>query len=450
MGLNGTILIAEDEHTARRSLSELFESRGYKVIQAEDGAGALRVLLGDHLDAALLDVRMPGMDGLNVLERARHSGLDVPVIVMTAHGDSGTVIRAMRLGAYDHVAKPIDFGVVLAQVAGAISRRETLRRQVSSRGQAEQSDGALAMVGYSPAMQRVYKFVGQVAASDVTVMIRGETGTGKELVVNAIHHNSARSSGPFVKVNCAAIPETLLESELFGHERGAFTGAVTRRIGHFERADRGTLFLDEIGELTPLLQSKLLRAVQERVVERLGGETPVPVDLRMVAATSRNLEEAVSRGEFREDLYYRLNVVSIELPPLRDRRQDISPLVNHFLSRRARPVSITPAALEALYNHDWPGNVRELENTVERAAVLAKSGLIDTPDIELNLTLHPAIHWTGGVPLEPGWKANIGSLEKSMLVQALRQAGGNKSRAAESLGIHRRLLYEKIREHGVD
>ena len=299
------------------------------------------------------------------------------------------------------------------------------------------------MVGHSSAMQHVYKLIGQVADSDATVLIRGESGTGKELVVNAIHFNSGRSKGPLVKVNCAAIPESLLESELFGHEKGAFTNAAFRRIGRFEEASGGTLFLDEIGELAPALQSKLLRAIQERTIA-VGN----PV---LIAATSRNLEQAVEEGEFREDLYYRLNVVTIQLPPLRERRQDIPALVQHFLNRGARKASITPQALAMLDEHHWPGNVRELENTIERALVLAREGVVTKAEIQLRAPSERlCARWTDQVPLEIGWQANISELEKSLVERALRQAQGNKSKAAELLGIHRRLLYEKMRAYGIE
>ena len=252
-----------------------------------------------------------------------------------------------------------------------------------------------------------------------------------------------------MKVNCAAIPESLLESELFGHEKGAFTNAMLRRVGRFEEANSGTLFLDEIGEMTAALQSKLLRAVQERTIGRLGSGNPIRVDLRLIAATSRDLEKAVSEGQFREDLYYRLNVVVIEVPPLRDRRQDIPSLVDHFLSRAGRRVSMAPAALNLLCDYHWPGNVRELENTVERAAVLARSGVIDAQDIQLKPVSRHEGNWTDQIPLADGWKTNLGAAEKTMVVRALRLAGGNKSKAAEILKIHRRLLYEKMHEHGV-
>jgi DNA-binding NtrC family response regulator len=446
---NGTVLIAEDERTARTALAELLGGRGYRVVQAEDGPEALSALTEQAFDAGLLDIRMPGMDGLTILKRARESGVDVPVIVMTAHGDSDTVIEAMRLGAYDYIAKPLDFDQLVSQLDRAVTHRRISRELRRREPTAANADAGPAIVGYSPAMQHVYKLIGQVAGSDATVLVRGESGTGKELVVNAVHHNSMRAKGPLVKVNCAAIPETLLESELFGHERGAFTNAMFRRIGRFEEAHGGTLFLDEVGELAPSLQSKLLRAVQEKSIERLGNNTPVRVDLRLVTATSRNLEEAVARGEFREDLYYRLNVVVIELPPLRERRQDIPALVEHFLRRGGRNLSMTPAALNLLCDYSWPGNVRELENTVERAAVLARSGIIDAAEIQLKPVSRTVAGWTDQIPLAEGWRANLAAAERAMIVRALRTAEGNKSKAAEMLAIHRRLLYEKLREHGI-
>jgi DNA-binding NtrC family response regulator len=443
---NGMVLVAEDERTARLSLSELLEGRGYRVVQAEDGPAALSELMHRTFDAGLLDIRMPGMDGLTVLKRAHEAGIDVPMIVMTAHGDSSAVIEAMRLGAYDYIAKPLDFDHLVSQLDRAVAHRKLVRG--APRPPAEHPTGN-AIIGYSPAMQHVYKLIGQVSGSDATVLVRGESGTGKELVVNAIHHNSMRVKGPLVKVNCAAIPEALLESELFGHEKGAFTNAMLRRIGRFEEAGGGTLFLDEIGELTPALQSKLLRAIQERTIERLGSSAPIRLDLRLIAATSRNLEEAVAQGSFREDLYYRLNVVVIELAPLRERKQDIPALVEHFLRRGGREVSLTPAALSVLCDYHWPGNVRELENTVERAVVLSRGGVIDAPGIQLKPVARAQGNWTDQIVLAHGWKANLAAAEKAMITRALRMAGGNKSKAAEMLSMHRRLLYEKLREHGV-
>ena len=446
-----TILIAEDERTARTSLAGLLETEGFRVLTAENGTEALSLLLSEEPEAAILDIRMPGMDGLTVLRRAREGGSDSALIVMTAQGDSSTAIDAMKLGAFDYVSKPLDFKVLLTQVQRAIEQRRLARELRATPGAGPVPGISKTMVGHSPAMQHVYKLIGQVATSDATVLVRGESGTGKELVVNAIHHNSARAKGPLIKVNCASIPETLLESELFGHEKGAFTNALFRRIGRFEEANKGTLFLDEIGEMAPALQSKLLRALQERIIERLGSNTPVPVDIRLVTATSRDLERAVNEGSFREDLYYRLNVVMIPLPALRDRRQDIPALVQYFLNRGGSRVSITATALALLCDHHWPGNVRELENVVERTLVLARSGVITEDEIQLRTRPEPADRkWSDLAPLVDGLKTNVAVLEKALIERALRQAQGNKTRAAEILGVHRRLLYEKIREYGLE
>jgi DNA-binding NtrC family response regulator len=444
------ILVAEDDRTARVSLVGLLDAEGFEVLSAETGTQADSLLMAEELDVALLDIKMPGLDGLTVLRRAREGGLGTPLIVMTAHGDSNTAIEAMKSGAFDYVLKPLNFHQLLPQIERAIEHRRLAKELRSLRSQGS-ADGIATMIGRSPAMQHVYKLIGQVAESDATVLIRGESGTGKELVVNAIHFNSGRNKGPLVKVNCASIPETLLESELFGHEKGAFTNAAFRRIGRFEEANRGTLFLDEIGELAPTLQSKLLRAIQERTIERLGSNIPLSVDIRLIAATSRNLEQAVEEGEFREDLYYRLNVVTIQLPPLRDRRQDIPALVQHFLNRGRRKASITPQALAMLDEYHWPGNVRELENTIERAVVLAREGVVTKTEIQLRAASERiGARWTDQVPLEIGWQANLSELEKSLVERALRQSQGNKSKAAELLGIHRRLLYEKMRAYGLE
>jgi two-component system response regulator AtoC len=446
-----TILIAEDEAAARNSLASLLEESGFRTLTAADGADALSQILHQEPDAVLLDVRMPSLDGLSVLKRALEGGSPSTFLVMTAYGDSATAIEAMKLGAFDYLSKPLDFDHVLSQLRRALAhRRLETGNQIATTGD---TPGKPAMVGYSPAMQRVYKLIGQVAASDATVLVRGESGTGKELVVNAIHENSARAHRPLVKVNCAAIPDSLLESELFGHEKGAFTNALFRRTGRFEEANGGTLFLDEIAELAPVLQAKLLRALQERTIERLGSNTPIRVDLRIVTATSKNLEELVARAAFREDLYYRLNVVSLALPPLRERRQDIPALVQHFLSRSNPPASITPAALALLCDHHWPGNVRELENTIARAIVLARAHVIDTPEIQLQtgtLADRPALDWTALIPLQAGWKENTEALERALIRRALETAHGNKSKAAEILGIHRRLLYEKMRQYSLE
>jgi two-component system, NtrC family, response regulator AtoC len=446
-----TVLVAEDEEASRNSLVALLEAERFRVLAAGNGDEALSLILHEEPDVVLLDIRMPGIDGLSVLKRALSGGSRSMFMMMTAFGDSETAIQAMKLGAFDYLWKPFDFEQVLSQLKRVIEHRRFSQRANQSKA-GELTRDSLPMVGYSPAMQRVYNLIGRLANADATVLVRGESGTGKELVVNAIHENSSRARGPLLKVNCAAIPESLLESELFGHEKGAFTNALYRRIGRFEEANGGTLFLDEIAELAPALQAKLLRAVQARSIERLGSNTPVQVDIRLITATAKNLEQAVARGEFREDLYYRLNVLSISLPPLRERRQDIPALVQHFLERSGRSVSITPAALGILCEHHWPGNVRELENTIARALVLARSNVIDRDDILL-LETQPATttgHWTDLVPIQDGWKENVEQLERAMVERALAAAHGNKSKAADILRIHRRLLYEKIRQYGLE
>jgi DNA-binding NtrC family response regulator len=444
------ILVAEDDRTARVSLAELLETEGFEVLLAETGTQAEAILMENEPDLALLDIRMPGADGLTVLRNARARSSDTALIIMTAHGDSSTAIEAMKAGAFDYVLKPIDFQLLVQQIERALEHRRLLREQKHAAPGMQVTSAAAAIVGQSPVMQHLYKLIGQVAASDATVLVRGESGTGKELVVNAIHFNSARAKGALVKVNCASIPDSLLESELFGHEKGAFTNAVSRRIGRFEEATGGTLFLDEIGELPLVLQAKLLRAVQERTIERLGSNAPIPVDIRLITATSRNLEEAIQEGEFREDLYYRLNVVTMSIPPLRERRQDIPALVEYFLHRGGRSASITALALAKLSQYHWPGNVRELENTIERAMVLAREGVVTENEIELRpVQSNSDEGWAAHAPLEGGWEANFAELEKSLVARALLQAEGNKSKAADLLGIHRRLLYEKMRRHGL-
>ena len=438
------ILVAEDEHTARAALCGLLESEGFEVLTAEEGEGALRLALDRRPEVMLLDVRMPRLDGLGLLRRLRDAGGDTSAVVMTAYGTSATAIEAMKLGAFDYLTKPVDADQVLLTVRRALALR-ALRNHAGdfprlSRG---------PLVGESPAMQRVYKLIGQYALSDATVLVRGESGTGKELVVNAVHEHGARSHGPLVKVNCASIPDALLESELFGHEKGAFTNAIYRRVGRFEEASGGSLFLDEVGDLPLALQAKLLRALQERTIERLGSNKPIRVDIRLIAATARDLERDVAEGRFREDLYYRLNVLSVFLPPLRERKQDIPALVHHFLARANRPVTIAAPALDALCAYDWPGNVRELENVVERAVVLAHGGIIGVEQIQIGGVPAPGrASWVDFVPPGEPLDQAVEALERAMIARALRETGGNKTKAADLLGIHRRLLYEKLRRYG--
>ncbi len=443
--------MVEDDRRARQALEALLAEEGYEVVAAADGDEATRLLAAQQFDAALLDVRMPGKDGVTVLKELRHHPAAPAVLVMTAYGNSSVAIDAMRLGAYDYLTKPLHFDELLIQLERAIVGRRQSRELEEYRG-GEAEESAPDLVGDSDSMQRVYKLIGQVAATDSTVLIRGESGTGKELVARAIHQNSSRKDGRLVCVNCAAIPDSLLESELFGYEKGAFTGAVSRRKGKFELAHRGTIFLDEIGELSAATQSKLLRVLQERTIERLGAEDSVELDVRILAATNRDLEKAVQDGRFREDLYYRMNVVAICVPPLREHREDIARLVEHLAHkvsfRRKLPYAgILPSTMQVLKAYDWPGNVRELEHALERALILCR-GLPISPE---HVSLSDGISVATETDLfSRGLHEQVALLEKRLIEKALTVSGGNRTRAAELLKIARRLLYDKIREHGIE
>lgn len=445
------ILVIEDERTALQSLSLLLEDEGYDVLKAESGESGFQTALQEEPDLILLDVRLPDVDGITVLQKLRAGRSDSAVIIMTADTTSSNAIRATQYGAFDYISKPINDDHLLVLIGRALEYRKLEQEVRSLRQTPQQPPSIPGMVGHSLAMQEVYKMIGRVADSGATVLITGESGTGKELVANAIHEFSSRARAQLVKVNCAAIPENLLEAELFGHERGAFTNAMARRIGRFEQAQGGTLFLDEVAELPMSLQAKLLRSIQERTIERLGSSTSIPVDLRLIAATVQDLNQATASGRFREDLYYRLNVVAVHLPPLRNRAEDIPLLVQRFLSRSERPVTIRQDALERIMSHDWPGNVRELENVVTRAIVLAPGGVI-TPDcIQISLRAQPEHGaWDSRIPHRDGYWNVIRRVEARLLSSALHEAKGNKAEAARILGIQRRLLYEKMSELGLN
>jgi DNA-binding NtrC family response regulator len=448
--MKSRILIVEDERTALQSLATLLADEGYELLKAETGAEGLRLALQAEPDLILLDIRLPDLDGLTVLERLRAGSNDAAVIIMTADTTSSNAIRATSLGAFDYVSKPIDDEHLVVLIERALEYRKLEREVRDLRKKPDTSPSIPGMVGHSLAMQEVYKLIGRVAASDATVLITGESGTGKELAANAVHEFSSRAQGPLVRVNCAAIPDSLLESEMFGHEKGAFTNALTRRIGRFEQAQGGTLFLDEIGELPLSLQAKLLRAIQERVIERVGSNTSLPVDFRLITATALDLDAAVVAERFREDLYYRLNVVTIRVPPLRDRKEDIPLLVQRFLGRSDRPITIRRDALEKIMAHDWPGNVRELENVVTRAMVLAPGGVITPQCIQVPARNgNPVRSWLHSTPFRDGYWNVIRQVEKQMICAALTEVKGNKAEAARLLRIQRRLLYQKMEEHGV-
>lgn len=441
------ILIVEDERTALRALKLILEDEGYAVLEAARGEDGLRIALEETPDLVLLDIRLPDVDGITVLQRLRAASSNAAVIIMTAETSSANAIRATQFGAFDYLSKPINDEHLLLLIRRALEYRQ-LEAEVRSLRAPASEVAVPGMVGHTPAMQEVYKMIGRVADSAATVLVTGESGTGKELVANALHEFSGRRARPLVKVNCAAIPADLLEAELFGHEKGAFTNAISRRIGRFEQAQGGTFFLDEVGDLPLALQAKLLRAIQERSIERLGGQGPIPVDFRLVVATALDLSRAVADGRFREDLYYRLNVVAITLPPLRARREDIPLLVQRFLGRSEKPVSIRQDALDKILAHNWPGNVRELENVMTRAVVLAPGGVVTPEVIEFPIVSSPsqAGTWESNVPYRDGYWLVIRRVETELIRAALRVAGGNKAEAARILGVQRRLLYQKMAE----
>ncbi len=466
------ILIADDEDSLRWVLEKGLRQAGYEVTSVKDGDSAIRTFAAEPFDLVFLDVRMPGVDGLAALARLREAHADACVVVMTAHGTMDTAIQAMQQGAYDYLAKPFDLDEVLLLTERALTARRLTQEVTRLKSGLQDVWEFGAIIGRHPRMQEVYKTIGRVAGSDVTVLLRGESGTGKELVASAIHNYSRRAGGPFVAVSCAAIPATLLESEMFGHERGAFTDAKERRLGKLELAHGGTLYLDEIGDMPVELQTKLLRALQERVIERVGGQESIRIDVRVLAATNRDLEALMKDGRFREDLYYRLNVVTVNLPSLRDRRRDVPLLIEHLLAKYARELGergVAPDALDRLVGYDWPGNVRELENVIQRAMVMATSGIIlpehlpigpvsAAASVSVDATLEEVIErklveCVRG--LRDHASANlydlmIGLVEKPLLRAVLRETAGNQVRAAQILGINRNTLRKKLLEHGID
>jgi len=445
------ILLVDDEGHGRAALAELLRDEGYQVETAADAFKALPKLQEFEPDLLLTDFRMPGMDGLELMERARDIDPEIVTVVTTAHAEVESAVTAMRRGAADYLTKPIHLEELTLVLDRALERRRLRREAGQLRQRLTQRHRLSNLVGSSSAMQRVYEATLQVAPSRASVIISGESGTGKELIAAAIHEHSPRAARPFVKLHCAALAETLLESELFGHERGAFTGAIGRREGRFYQADGGTLFLDEIGEISPNIQVKLLRFLQEREFERVGGNQTVKVDVRIVAATNKNLLALVKEGKFREDLYYRLNVVSIEMPPLRARVEDIPLLAVHFLRKYAAENGkeevrgFTDEALAALVHYPWPGNVRELENAVERAVVICRGNEVRVQDFIPTITTASAAPTTGSGPLVPG--ATMAELERHAILKTLEHVGGATTKAAEILGISPRTIQYRLREY---
>jgi two-component system NtrC family response regulator len=440
------ILVVDDEEAQRRVLAGFLKKCGYEVAAAGSAEEALRVVGTRVVDLVLTDLRMPGTDGVALLEGVRAANPEIPVVVMTAYGTVASAVDAMKRGAADYLGKPVDLDELEVLLARTLERRALVSENRALREQVEAQYRLAGLETANARMQEAINLAARAAGSRATILIRGDSGTGKELMARAIHYGSPRRRGPLVSVNAAALPETLLESELFGHERGAFTGADREHRGRFELADGGTLFLDEIGDLPRGTQVKLLRVLQEQSFERLGGTRPVKVDVRLLAATHRDLESLVRAGEFREDLFFRLNVVSLTLPPLRERREDIPLLVEQFLRRfasegRARRVS--REAMDLLMKHDYPGNVRELENLIHRAVVLARGDVIGTADVAL-----PA---SSGAEAKPsgGLAVRVAALEKTLIRDALEASGGVQTRAAAALGMSERHLRYKLKKYGL-
>ncbi len=454
-----TILVVDDEPNYLIVLSELLKEEGFEVMTAQSGEDGLKIIMDTDLDLVITDMRMPGMDGLELLQAVKSYNKDLPVIMITAFGEVEKAVVAMRAGAYNYLVKPFNNEELLLNIGKAIEHYLLLRENLRLRDEARVRYGFASIVGKNARMQEIYQLIEKVAPTPASVLITGESGTGKELVARAIHINSHREKSPFISVNCAALPETLLESELFGHERGAFTGATAMRKGRFELADSGTLFLDEIGDIPLPLQAKLLRVLQERSFERVGGTRPINVDVRIITATNRELKEEVDEGRFREDLYYRLNVLHIHLPPLRERADDIPMLAEHFINKFAKMLNkpnlrISGEALRYLVGLPWEGNVRELENTIERAAILCSENVINTEDVHPDVTASKmAENWSPDVDIEKFIPSNLplpdvlSGVEEQMVKRALEDANFVQARAAESLGITKSLLQYKMKKY---
>jgi two-component system NtrC family response regulator len=453
-----TVLIVDDEKNYTRILGAVLEEEGFEILTANSGPEALEVLEGSDVDLVLTDMKMPLMDGIQLLEKIKTRDSELPVIMMTAHGTVDKAVEAMQKGAYSYIVKPFDNDRLIIYVRKAVAMFRVIKENRDLRNAVSSQYSFGNIIGKSKVMQQVFDTIRKVAPSNATVLIEGESGTGKELVAKSIHFNSPRREKPFVAVNCSALAETLLESELFGHEKGAFTGAVSMRKGRFELADTGTLFLDEIGDMSTGLQVKLLRVLQEKVFERVGGTKPIAVNIRVIAATNRNLKEEMKKGRFREDLYYRLNVVHIALPSLKQRQQDIRLLLDHFIKKYADerkhsvPVTgIEPDVERLFYEYSWPGNVRELENLIERLMIMSPGGAITPADLPKSFkeTAHDDLY-IESVPADAKLYDTLTMIEKTMILRALKKTGYVQSRAAELLGIGKSGLNQKIKKYNLD
>jgi len=450
-----SILIVDDEALMRKNLTELLGEEGFAIFEAIDGEQAIEMVRTQQLNLILLDINLPKADGLAALVEIKRIAPAVPVIVFTAYGTSERAIRAMKTGAFDYLEKPFDLDEFLLTIRRALNYSDLLTEVQTLRSKVPEPQpyfSSTELIGTTLKMQEIFKTIGRVAGTDATVLIEGESGTGKELVSDAIQRHSLRKDKPFIKVNCGGLQETLLESEMFGHEKGSFTGAVSRREGRFELANGGTIFLDEINNMPPPLQMKLLRVLQHKTFERVGGSETLTVDVRIIAATNKNIDAEVKAGRFREDLYYRLNVVHIVMPPLREHLEDVPILVDHFLNKYAsgRRVFLSREAQQKVQTHSWPGNVRELENVIQRALVMAQGNVITVDDLPIE---SPGGRQIGDMqrtadertPL----KKLIAAFEKNLILEALTKTGWNRTKAAELLQINRRLLFSKIKRYKI-
>lgn len=454
---NERILLIDDSLELLENLEKILIEEGFEVDTASDGAIGIKKIEDKYYDLILTDLKMPNADGIEVLKFVNQNSPESICIILTGFGTIKNAVDAIKMGAFDYLTKPIKSEEILHTIKKALEFRHLKRENIQLRSQLKKKYQFKNIIGDSPSIQKIFEIIEKVADTDSTILIQGESGTGKELIARALHYNSYRREGPFVPVNCAAIPSGLLESELFGHEKGAFTNATRTRIGRFELANGGTLFLDEIGDMDVLMQSKLLRVIQEREFERIGGMKPIKIDIRVIAATHQDLEELVKQGKFREDLFYRLNVISIKMPSLRDRKSDIPLLVNHFIhqfkkSKRKEVNGITNEALTKLMEYDWPGNVRELENTIERMVILTNNKILSVEDLPEKILSPVAKEFIGGIELSErgiSLEEAVNEFEKRLILQALNQTGWVKNKAAQLLNVNRTTLIEKMKRQKI-
>jgi DNA-binding NtrC family response regulator len=452
--MSGSILIVDDEKGQREILTTILHKEGYRIVDVPGGREALERLNGEEFDLILTDLKMQGMSGMELLESVLAEDPQQCIVMMTAHGTIDSAVEAMKKGAFDYLEKPLEREDLLLTVQRAFERIMLLRENRVLHKKLEESQGIPAIIGEHPKIKEVFRIINKIAPTGSTVLIYGESGTGKELVARAIHERSSRKEKPFFAINCAAIPETLMESELFGHEKGSFTGAGSREIGLFEAADKGTVFLDEIGELSVAMQAKLLRAIQEKEIRRVGGKVNIPIDVRIISATNRELEAEIKKGNFRDDLYYRLNVIRLNLPPLRERGSDIATLADFFVAKYSsatgnRLQGISKPALKILMNFSWPGNVRQLESIIERGVLMAESDYIQPEDLPAEV--HDEISHSGLLPFDfPPEGISMEDLERDIIIKAMDRTGWVIAKAAPLLGMSYKTLQYRLEKFGIE